>query len=90
VAKRFGQPEISPALGMGEDHQPSHLQRNGPMGLPRTRPAKRLPGSQLQSGLDLLNCGRAARLVAWRGHPSTDLVLRIPQALARQDRCCAP
>src|SRR5262245_37298986 len=28
--------------------------------LPRTRPAKRLPGSPLQSGLDLLNCGRAA------------------------------
>ena len=39
--------QISPALGIGEVYRRSHLLGNGSRDLPRTRPARRLPGAQL-------------------------------------------
>src|SRR5262249_50535458 len=37
----------SPPAGIGEVYRRSHLLGNGPRDLPRTRPARRLPGAQL-------------------------------------------
>ena len=62
--------QISPALGIGEFYRRSHLLGNGSRDLPRTRPARRLPGAQLKSGLDRPTISRAGcRKSAWRGHP---------------------